>query len=151
MAAIIVLLLGIVGLGIGGTFVGVGWAKNNQITTYLRAEKVTLGLSAADIAKGKVVDNLSEAQNASLTLTKHRQSIAPTYNDLLGGQPFDPANLTDVKYVQAMNLQTNIYTAVLAFGLAESIMTDGTFMIAAGIAFILVGIVIYQLAKKFAS
>jgi hypothetical protein len=151
MAAIIVLLLGIVGLGIGGTFVGVGWAKNNQITTYLRAEKVTLGLSAADVAKGKVVDNLSEAQNAALTLTKHRQSIAPTYNDLLGGQPFDPANLTDLKYAQAMNLQTNIYTAVLAFGLAESIMADGAFMIAAGIAFILVGIVIYQLAKKSAS
>jgi hypothetical protein len=151
MAAIIVLLLGIVGLGIGGTFVGVGWAKNNQITTYLRAEKVTLGLSAADIAKGKVVDNLSEAQNAALTLTKHRQSIAPTYNDLLGGQPFDPANLTDLKYAQAMNLQTNIYTAVLAFGLAESIMADGAFMLAAGIAFILVGIVIYQLAKKSAS
>ena len=151
MAAIIVLLLGIVGLGIGGTFVGVGWAKNNQITTYLRAEKVTLGLSAADIAKGKVVDNLSEAQNAALTLTKHRQSIAPTYNDLLGGQPFDPANLTDLKYAQAMNLQTNIYTAVLAFGLAESIMADGAFMLAVGIAFILVGIVIYQLAKKSAS
>jgi len=34
-------------------FVGVGFAKNNQIATYLRAEKVTLGLSAADIAKGK--------------------------------------------------------------------------------------------------
>jgi len=98
-------------------FVGVGWTKNNQITTYLKAEQVTLGLSAADIAKGKVVDNLTEAQNAALTLTKHRQSIAPTYNDLLGGQPFDPANLTDLKYAQAMNLQTNIYTAVLAFGL----------------------------------
>ena len=38
MAAIVVLLLGIVGLGIGGAFVGVGWAKNNQITTYLKAE-----------------------------------------------------------------------------------------------------------------
>jgi hypothetical protein len=150
MVAIIILLLGIVGLGIGGAFVGVGWVKNNQITTYLKAEQVTLGLSAADIAKGKVVDNLSEAQNAALTLTKHRQSIAPTYNDLLGGQPFDPANLTDLKYAQAMNLQTNIYTAVLAFGLAESIMAEGAFMIAAGIAFILVGIVIYQLAKKSA-
>jgi len=150
MVAIIILLLGIVGLVIGGAFVGVGWVKNNQITTYLKAEQVTLGLSAADIAKGKVVDNLSEAQNAALTLTKHRQSIAPTYNDLLGGQPFDPANLTDLKYAQAMNLQTNIYTAVLAFGLAESIMAEGAFMIAAGIAFILVGIVIYQLAKKSA-
>ena len=31
MAAIIVLLLGIVGLGVGGAFVGIGFAKNNQI------------------------------------------------------------------------------------------------------------------------
>jgi acyl CoA:acetate/3-ketoacid CoA transferase beta subunit len=147
-AAVIVLLLGIVGLGIGGAFVGIGFAKNNQIATYLRAEKVTLGLSAADIAKGKVVDNLTAAQNAAETLTKHRQSIAPTYNDLLAGKPFDPTNLTQLKYVQAMNLQTNIYTAVLAFGLAQSIMANGAFMIATGIAFIVVGIVLYKLAKK---
>ena len=38
--AIIVLLLGIVGLGIGGAFVGVGWAKNNQITTYLKPSRL---------------------------------------------------------------------------------------------------------------
>jgi hypothetical protein len=56
-----------------------------------------------------------------------------------------------LKYAQAMNLQTNIYTAVLAFGLAESIMADGAFMVAVGIAFIIVGLVIYQLAKKTAS
>ena len=148
MAAIIVLLLGIVGLGIGGAFVGIGFAKNNQIATYLRAEKVTLGLSAADIAKGKVVDSLSTAQNAAQMLTKHRQSIAPTYNDLLGGQPFDPTNMNQLKYAQAMNLQTNIYTAVLAFGLAQSIMANGAFMLATGIAFVVVGIVLYRLAKK---
>jgi len=69
-------------------------------------------------------------------LTKHRQSIAPTYNDLLGGQPFDPTNTTQLKYAQAMNLQTNIYTAVLAFGLAQSIMANGAFMLATGIAFV---------------
>jgi hypothetical protein len=148
MAALIVLLLGIVGLGVGGAFVGVGFAKNNQIATYLRAEKVTLGLSPADIAKGKVVDNLSTAQNAAQMLTKHRQTIAPTYNDLLGGQPFDPTNTTQLKYAQAMNLQTNIYTAVLAFGLAQSIMANGAFMLATGIAFIVVGIVLFKLAKK---
>jgi len=47
-----------------------------------------------------------------------------------------------------MNLQTNIYTAVLAFGLAESIMVAGAFIIAVGITFVLIGIVIYQLAKS---
>jgi hypothetical protein len=148
MHAIIVLLLGIVGLGISGAFVGVGWAKNNQITTYLHAEKITWGLSTPDISKEKIVDNHSEAQNAALTLTAHRQSIAPAYNDLLGGQSLAPTNFIDLKNARAMNLQTNIYTAVLAFGLAESIMVAGAFIIAVGITFVLIGIVIYQLAKK---
>jgi hypothetical protein len=148
MAAIIVFLLGLVGLGIGGAFVGIGCAKNNQITSYLRAEKVTLGLSAEDIAKGEVVDTLAEAQKAAETLTAHRMNIAPTYNDLLAGKQFDPTNLKDLTYAQAMNLQTNIYTAVLAFGLAESIMANGAFMIAAGAAFIVISIVLYKLTKK---
>jgi hypothetical protein len=148
MAAIIILLLGIVGLGVGGAFIGVGFIKNNQIATYLRAEKVTLGLSADDVAQGKVVDSLTTAQNAALMLTKHRQSIAPTYNDLLGGKQFDPTDLTQLKYAQAMNLQTNIYTAVLAFGLAQSIMANGAFMIATGVAFIVVALVLYKMARK---
>jgi hypothetical protein len=126
----------------------VGWSKNNQISTYLRAEKVTLGLSAGDVAKGKVVDSLSTAQAAAEMLTKHRLSIAPTYNDLLAGGKFDPTNVTEATYAQAMNLQTNIYTAVLAFGLAQSIMADGAFMLATGAAFVIVSIVLFKLAKK---
>jgi hypothetical protein len=54
----------------------------------------------------------------------------------------------EATYAQAMNLQTNIYTAVLAFGLAQSIMANGAFMLATGIAFVVVGIVLYRLAKK---
>jgi hypothetical protein len=148
MWGILVLLLGLVGLGVGGAFVGIGCAKNNQITTYLRTEKVTLGLSAEEVAKGNVVDTLSEAQKAAETLTAHRMNLAPTYNDLLAGGKFDPTNLKQLSYAQAMNLQTNIYTAVLAFGLAQSIMANGAFMIAAGVAFIVIGIVLYKLAKK---
>jgi hypothetical protein len=145
---IIVLLLGIVGLGVGGAFVGTGFAKNNQIAASLRAEKVTLGISAADVAKGQVVDTLSEAQKAAETLTTHRRSIAPTYNDLLGGAQFDPTNLKDLTYAQAMNLQNNMYTAVLAFGLAQSIMANGAYMIATGIALILAGLGLFKLSKK---
>ncbi|MGP8079067.1 MAG: hypothetical protein ACLPVI_00975 [Dehalococcoidales bacterium] len=151
LAALIILLLGIIGLGIGGAFVGIGFAKNNQIATYLRAEKVTLGLSSSEIAAGKVVDNLSEAEAAALKLTADRQKIAPTYNALLNGKQFDPTNPTELEYAQAMNLQTNIYTAVLAFGLAQSIMADGAFMIAAGIAFIVVAVVLFKLAKTLDS
>jgi hypothetical protein len=148
MAGILVLLLGLVGLGVGGAFVGIGCAKNNQITTYLRAEKVTLGLSAEEVTKGNVVDTLSEAQKAAETLTTHRMSMAPTYNELLAGKQFDPTNLKQLSYSQAMNLQTNIYTAVLAFGLAQSIMANGAFMIATGLALIVVGFVLYKLNKK---
>lgn len=151
LAGIIVLLIGLVGLGVGGAFLGIGFAKNNQITTYLRAEKVTLGLSAEDIAAGNVVDSLTEAQKAAETLTSHRTVIAPTYNDLLAGGRFDPTNPTQLTYAQAMNLQTNIYTAVLAFGLAQSIMANGAYLIASGVAFIIIGVVLYKLAGKSTS
>jgi hypothetical protein len=146
--SIIVLLLGLVGLGVGGAFVGEGFAKNNQIATSLREEKVTLGISAEDVAKGQIVDTLSEAQKAAETLTTHRRSIAPTYNDLLAGAKFDPTNLKELTYAQAMNLQNNMYTAVVAFGLAQSIIANGAFMIATGIALILAGLVLYKLGRK---
>lgn len=145
---ILVLLLGLVGLGVGGAFVGTGVAKNNQIATSLRAEKVTLGISAEDVAKGQVVDTLSEAQKAAETLTEHRKSIAPSYNELLAGGKFDPTNLTQLKYAQAMNLQTNMYTAVVAFGLAQSIIANGAFMIATGLALVGTGFAIFKISKK---
>ncbi|MDO9333546.1 MAG: hypothetical protein Q7T57_03365 [Dehalococcoidales bacterium] len=46
---IVVLLLGLVGIGVGGAFVGTGVVRNNQIATSLRAEKVTLGISAEEV------------------------------------------------------------------------------------------------------
>jgi hypothetical protein len=145
---IIVLLLGLVGLGVGGAFIGIGVAKNNQVATSLRAEKVTLGISAEDVAKGQVVDTMSEAQKAADTLTTHRRTIAPTYSDLLGGAKFDPSNLKQLSYAQGMNLQNYMYTAVLAFGLAQSIIANGVFMMATGLALVVAGFAIFKLSKK---
>lgn len=145
---IVVLLLGLVGLGVGGAFVGTGFVRNNQIATSLRAEKVTLGISAEEVAKGQVVDTLSEAQKAAETLTEHRKSIAPSYNELLAGGKFDPSNLQQLSYAQAMNLQTNMYTAVVAFGLAQSIIANGAFMIATGLALVGAGFAVFKLSKK---
>jgi len=145
---IVVLLLGLVGLGVGGAFIGIGVAKNNQVATSLRAEKVTLGISAEDVAKGQVVDTMSEAQKAADTLTAHRRSIAPTYSDLLGGAKFDPSNLKQLSYAQGMNLQNYMYTAVLAFGLAQSIIANGAFMIATGLALVVAGFAVFKLSKK---
>ncbi|HEX9896139.1 MAG TPA: hypothetical protein VGA85_00555 [Dehalococcoidales bacterium] len=145
---IIVLLLGLVGLGVGGAFVGTGIAKNNQIATSLHAEKVTLGISTEDVANGQVVDTLSEAQKAAETLTEHRKGIAPSYSELLAGGKFDPSNLKQLSYAQAMNLQTNMYTAVVAFGLAQSIIANGAFMIATGLALVVTGFAVFKLSKK---
>jgi hypothetical protein len=145
---IIVLLLGLVGLGVGGAFVGIGVTKNNQIATSLRAEKITLGISAEDVAKGQVVDTLPEAEKAAETLTQHRRNIAPTYNDLLGGKNFDPTNLKELTYAQAMNLQNNMYTAVVAFGLSQSIIANGGFMLATGLALVVTGFALFKLSKK---
>jgi len=145
---IVVLILGLVGLGVGGAFVGMGIAKNNQISTALRAEKVTLGISTEDVSKGQVVDTMSEAQKAADTLTEHRRSIAPTYSDLLAGARFDPTNATQLTYAQGMNLQNYMYTAVIGFGLAQSIIANGAFMIATGLALVVVGFAMFKLSKK---
>lgn len=147
---IIMLLLGLVGVGIGGVFLGMGIARNNQVTSALRAEKVTLGLDAAAIAKGQVVDTMSEAETAAKTLGEHRASIAPTYNALLAGGKFDPTNTTDLTYAQAMNLQNYFFTAVIAFGLAQSVMADGAFMVVVGVALMGGGFALYKIGKRIA-
>jgi type VI protein secretion system component VasK len=145
---VVVIILGIIALGVGGAFLGMGVAKNNQIATSLRAEKVTLGISQEDVDLGQVVDTMSEAQKAAETLTAHRQSIALSYSELLNGAKFDPTNSKQLTYAQAMNLQNNMYTAVVAFGLAQSIMANGAFMLAAGLALILAGLAFYKLSVK---
>jgi len=148
MMGIIILILGIIGVGVGGTFLGLGYAKNNQVATTLREQKVTVGLDAASIAKGNVVDTLSEATKASEVLGEHLQSISPSYTALLAGGKFDPTNLTDLTYAQGMNLQSYFFTAVIAFGLADSVMANGLFMAAVGVALILGGVAFYQIGKK---
>jgi len=122
MAPIIVLLLGIVGLGVGGAFVGIGFSPRIIKSQPIYARKSYIRTFGCRHCEGKVVDSLSTEKRSSKLLTNTPAELAPTYNDLLGGKPFDPTNLTQLKYEQAMNLQTNIYTAVLAFGLAQSII-----------------------------
>jgi hypothetical protein len=145
---IIILLLGIIGVGIGGAFVGLGMLRNNQVADALRAEKVTLGLDANAVATGQVVDTSAEAQKAAEVLGEHRKSIAPTYSDLLAGGKFDPTVAKQLTYAQAMNLQSYFFTAVIAFGLAQSVMANGLFMIMVGVALIVAGIALHKISKK---
>jgi hypothetical protein len=149
--AVIVIILGLVGIGVGGTFLGLGFSKNHQVAETLREQKVTVGLEADSIAQGNVVDNLTEATVAAQVLGEHLKNIAPSYTDLLAGGRFDPANTRHLSYAQGMNVQSYFFTSVIAFGLAQSVMANGLFMMAAGLALILGGFGFYKIANKLAT
>src|SRR4030042_800130 len=136
--AIIVMILGIIGVGIGVVFVVQGVSTNNMITEKLRAEKITSGIPEELAAKGDVVDTMKEALAASETLAEHLKGIAPSYGDLLAGERYDPTNPAQLTYAQGINLENAFQIAALAFGVSLSLIATGGFMIIIGIAFVLV-------------
>jgi len=113
----------------------------------MREEKITLGLTADQIASGEVVDSAAEAQKAADTIREHRHTIAATYNDLLGGKQFDPTNPTEITYMQALNLENYLYLSVMGFGLVTVVLGVGVFMIIAGIALGTGGLVMLRPAR----
>ncbi len=148
--AIMVLLVGVVGVVVGSVFVTQAMAKSNWMAQAMRDEKVTLGLSQEQIAKGDVIDSAKEAQAAADTIRQHRHSIAATYSDLLAasGGKYDPTNVKDLTYSQAINMENYLYLAVLGFGVTTEILGTGVFMIITGIALGGTGMVLFRLARK---
>jgi len=113
-----------------------------------QAENVTLGLSDEQVENGEVVDSLNELLAAGDILREHRQGIAMTYGDLLGGGRFDPTNPKHLTYAQAINLENYLYVGALSFGLTQEILASGVFMIVMAIALGATGIALLQLARK---
>ena len=147
--AIIVLLLGLVGIVVGGVFIAQGVAKNNQLKEAMRVEHVTLGIEGAGV-EGEVIDSLAEAMVAGDTVREHRRGIAATYSDLLGEGRFDPTNPQQLTYAQALNLENYLYLAVVAFGLTTVTMASGGFMVVTGIALTVTGMVLRDLTRSVA-
>ena len=145
--AILVLLVGVAGLAVGAVFLSEGIAKNQLIVNRMNVENVTLNLDPNNPSVSTQINNATEAQKAADTIAQHRRNIAPTYQDLLGGKQFDPTNPKQLVYVQAMNLENYLYTAVTAFGLINVAMAAGAFMIITGIALIFIAIVIIRMAN----
>jgi len=145
--AIMVLLLGVVGIVMGAVFIGLGVARNNQLKEAMRVEHVTLGIESA-ATKGEVIDSLGEAMVAGDTVREHRRGIAATYEDLLGGEHFDPTKPSHLSYAQALNLENYLYLAVVAFGLTQSVMASGVFMVTTGIALGGTGLVLFRLTRR---
>jgi hypothetical protein len=143
--AIAVLAIGLACMGIGIGFVVEAQAKSNWMKQQMRDEQITLGLSADAIARGDVVDTAAEAQKAADTIRQHRHDNFGTYNEALGGQPFNPADPKQVEYMQALNLENYLYLAVSGFGLATVVLASGIFMIITGIALGTGGLVLLRL------
>jgi hypothetical protein len=145
--AIIVLVLGTIGIIVGGVFIGEGFAKNSLITRRMATENVSL---ATDPNNPQILTRVADADSAQKVADKiaaDRRTIAPSYQALLGSGKFDPTNPKYVSYAQAMNLENYLYTAVMAFGLVQSVQGSGAYMIITGLSTVLLGIALYRVGS----
>ena len=145
--AMFVLFLGLVAVVVGGVFIGLGFAKNDLLTTAMQQEQITLGIPTGELAEGEFIDTAGEAQIAGDTVREHRHGIAPTYGDLLAGEKYDATNPTQLTYAQALNLENYLYLAVLGFGVTQLALGTGAFMIVTGIALAGTGVVLNRLTR----
>ncbi len=134
LLSMVVILMALIALVMGTVFVVQGVTKANWMKDAMRLENITISLDETAVAKGEVVDSASEAQAAADMIREHRRGIAPTYDDLLAGGRFDPANPQHLSYAQALNMENYLYLAVLGFGFTDMVIASGASMIAIGIA-----------------
>ena len=106
-------------------------------------EHIALGIE--DGNPEQVMDSLSEAKTAGDTIREHRRGIATTYEDLLGGGRFNPEDMVQLTYAQALNLENYLYLAVVAFGLVQSVLASGLYMIITGAGIGLTGVALLKL------
>jgi|WetSurMetagenome_2_1015567.scaffolds.fasta_scaffold43465_3 hypothetical protein len=148
---IMISILGMISIAIGAVFIGIAQQKNNFITSQLREQWITLGLTQDQIAKGNVVDNAVEAQAASNTLAEHLKSIAPSYSALMAANPsgrFDPTNPTNLTYAQGLNLENAMNIVVAGYGVVEAITGVGAVVIVLGLGLTISGFVVFRLVAK---
>jgi hypothetical protein len=143
----LVIFLGIVSIVIGGIFIGQAFAKDDLLVKAMQQEQITLGIPSDELAEGEVIDSAKEAEIAGDTVRGHRHSIAPTYGDLLGGAQYDPTNLDQLRYAQALNLENYLYLAVLGFGVTQIAMGAGAFMVITGVALGVTGAVLLRRSR----
>jgi uncharacterized membrane protein len=130
----IVMIMAVAAIVIGIVFIYMGVSKTYYIRDQMAAEKVPVSIAGGN-ATG-YIDSASTAQEVADTIKKHRQSIAPTYSDLLAqsGGRYDPTNPKDLSYTQALNMENYLYMGVFALGFTQAVTAIGVFMILVGIA-----------------
>ena len=149
LLAALIAVFGVIGLVVGIVVVSVAYDKQVWMTDAMKQEKVQLAaLGVKGVGADEIIDNAAKAQIAADTVRSHRQSIAPTYSDLMAGGKFDPTNIKHLTYAQAMNLENYLYLGVLGFGVAQLAMGVGAFMVLTGLAFGIIGLVLFRLASQ---
>ena len=144
----VVLVLGIIAILMGGTFLGLGFMRDNQIKSEMRAENVSLAnLGVQGVDENNVIDSMSEAEKAANTVKEHRHGIAASYEELLAGGRFDPTNPQHLSYSQAINLENYLYLGVMALGITSLTMASGVFMLITGIALVILGLVVQRVVS----
>ena len=148
LIAVVVLVFGLVNVGIGATFIGIGVSKQQYLKTAMDEEMITTELTDEQIAAGEVVDSMGEAQRAGDLVREHRHGIAPSYEELLAGGRYDPTNLQQLTYAQAMNIENYLYLAAASWGITYMSMGVGGALLLAGLALMAVAVLIYRWAKR---
>ena len=126
----------------GIIFIQQGISKYILIKQLSATEKVSIGLSEDQIKQGEAVDSLNRMQTAGDIIRTHRQKIAQTYGELLGGKKFDPTNPKQLTYSQAINLENYLYLGVLSFGITYMLMGLGGFMLLVAVSLGIIGTVL---------
>jgi anaerobic selenocysteine-containing dehydrogenase len=129
--AIIILVLGAIGVVLGGVFIGEGFSKNKLITTRMATENVSLATDPNNPQILTRVTNAASAQEVADKIAADRRAIAPTYQALLNGGRFD-----------------YLYMAVMAFGLVQSVLGSGAYMVVTGLAVFLLGLALFRLGGQ---
>jgi hypothetical protein len=150
LLAMLVVVLGIVGILAGGAFIGLAVQKNNMVTDMLRQQQITTGLTKEQIAAGQVVDTPAEVQAAADTIAAHLKSMAPTYTALMasGGGKFDPTNPQQLSYGQGMNIANSLNLVVLGYGVIQETMGTGAILIVLGLGITVAGALLFTTANK---
>jgi hypothetical protein len=117
LIAVVVRIFGLVNVGIGGAFLGIGFSKQSYLRSAMNQEKITAELTDEQIAAGEVVDTMGEAQRTGDLVHEHRHGIAATYEELLGGGRYDPTKLQQLTFAQAMNIENYLYLATASWGI----------------------------------
>ncbi len=136
--AVVVLLLGVIGLGIGAAFIIQGIDKNNVITEAMQIEQVTYNGNEEIVG---IIDTPEEAQLMAETLREHRLDIG-IYSEL--GRD-DPQRDTILK---AMTMENSLNLAQLGYGVTTVVIVSGIFMVVMGLALGGTGLGLYRLSGR---